>query len=54
MYKCSICKKISQQKETQFNIYSYKKNIVGYDIISQKRVCKSCYDDPKKNKESKF
>jgi hypothetical protein len=57
MYRCIICKKLSERGITQFKIYSYKKNInsegyeKGFDIASEKKVCKTCYDN-EKNKKS--
>jgi hypothetical protein len=47
MYKCETCKTISQKGETQFKIFTYNYRTIGFDIASEKKVCKLCYDKSK-------
>jgi hypothetical protein len=58
MFKCKICKRISEPKETAFRIYKYREkfypgNRRGFEPESEKIVCKNCYKENKNREDVK-
>jgi len=48
LYKCELCKKQSERKETQFRLITkIRKLFKGFEIEEEKKVCMECYGNNK-------